>query len=146
MRLFLALVPSLLFLVAHVGMAGLRDPGLARLQLQANLITGEMNRLSANASEMIQRVSLGTEEEGLQAKIDEANRRMADMRDDLHTIWSAMDVLKVKATQDALAARILKMLGVLSGVATFLTLASFRKELAPYGLVASALMLGLSAA
>ena len=146
MRLILTLIPSLLFLLAYAGTEGLREEELARMQLDANLVTAEMNKLSANISEAIQGATLGgVGHDDVQEEIDKANQMMASMRGELEQIWSTMDELKVKAARDTAIGRILRSAGILSGIAAFAVIGSRRRDLMPYCLLASALLLGLAA-
>jgi len=144
MRLVLALIPSLFFLLAHVGIQGLRDVDLAQKQLEANRLSAEMNRLSANISRSIQAVSLGTTSyEDVQAEIDDANGRLAQMQRNLEAIWSEMDGLKVKAAQDEAMGRALKLAGAALSVLVFGFMGSREPKFAQHSLVAMALILGL---
>lgn len=115
------------------------------MQAEANSITGEMNRLSANISEVVQSVALdGFEEEEAQGWLDMANGRMAEYRSRLERTWEQMDYLKVRAAKDEVAARILRGAGLVMGLIALSLVSDRWQELAPYCLLGGAMILGFS--
>jgi hypothetical protein len=142
MRWLTYLIPSLFFLTCFMGLDGTRELPIARLEVEAGLITTQMNSITENLSRMVQEVNLGRKEyTDIEDQMVRADRQMIELKKELDSVWTEIDRLEVGAAGDEVIRRTMGISGVLCGIAGLAFIARCHGEHSSQCLLASAILL-----